>query len=330
MAQVTVFGAGAMGTAMAIHASRAGLDTALWANPVDDTALSALRNEGKHPALPAFLPESLPVFGPDELEKAAVGCEMAVMAANSAGARSLAEMVRDALPDIRVIVSVAKGLETSSGKRTSQVYAEVIDHAPVIAVGGPCLAAELAQGLPSAAVWGGPTIEDAKAAGDLIGTAAYQIHLTDDLPGLEYCSVAKNVTAIGMGLLDGLGQTLSEDFKNAKAALFTKGIHEVAEFIEALGGRWETAMGLAGLGDVLVTGLGGRNRLYGEMVGAGGDPLVTLHDMQVRGMTVEGVDSARDVHRLASEHSLDLPFHSAIFRVLLEGDDPRTLLEVLR
>lgn len=330
MARVTVFGAGAMGTAMATHAARAGLDTAIWANPVDTVALDSLRSEGKHPALPARLPESLQVFGPDELEQASKDCRIAIMAANSAGARSLAQMVGQALAEIHVVVSVAKGLESETGKRTSEVYAEELPHVPVLAVGGPCLAAELAQGLPSAAVWGGPTVDAAREAGEHIATTAYQIRYTDDLPGLEYCSVAKNVTAIGMGLLDGLGQTLSEDFKNAKAALFTKGITEVAEFIEALGGRWETAMGLAGLGDVLVTGLGGRNRLYGELVGVGGDPLVTLHDMQARGMTVEGVDSARDVHRLATERSLDLPFHSAIYRVLLEGGDPRTLLEVLR
>ncbi len=329
MAQVTVFGAGAMGTAMAMHAARLGADVALWANPVDDPVLRALRADGKHPALPEHLPERLPIFGPDDLSAAADGCQIAIMAASSAGARSLATMVEDAVSGLRLIVSVAKGLESDSGKRTSQVYAEEFPGVPVAAIGGPCLAAELAQGLPTAAVWGGPTIEDAKTGGAIVEGDHYQIVYTDDLPGLEFCSVAKNVTAIGMGLLDGLGQTLSEDFKNAKAALFTKGITEVAEFIQALGGRWETAMGLAGLGDILVTGLGGRNRLYGELVGAGGDPMTTLREMQDRGLTVEGVDSARDVHRLATEHAMDLPFHTAIFRVLLDGGDPRTLLEVL-
>ncbi|MEX0991660.1 MAG: NAD(P)H-dependent glycerol-3-phosphate dehydrogenase [Actinomycetota bacterium] len=329
MAQVTVFGAGAMGTAMAMHAARLGADVALWANPVDEPALRAIRSDGKHPALPEHLPERLSVFGPDDLGAAADGCEVAIMAASSAGARSLAKMVEGSVSGLRLVVSVAKGLESDSGKRTSQVYAEEFAGVPVAAIGGPCLAAELAQGLPTAAVWGGPTVDDARIGGSIAEGPTYQVVYTDDLPGLEFCSVAKNVTAIGMGLLDGLGQTLSEDFKNAKAALFTKGITEVAEFIQALGGRWETAMGLAGLGDILVTGLGGRNRLYGELVGAGGDPMTALHDMQERGMTVEGVDSARDVHRLATEHAMELPFHTAIFRVLLEGGDPRTLLEVL-
>lgn len=322
-----------MGTAIAMHASRAGIDVAVWATPMDAAALAAIRVDGKHPALPEHLPEGLPFFEPDQLADAAKGCEIAIMAANSAGARSLAQMVKLALEDdagsARTVVSVAKGLESDSGKRTSEVYAEELPDATIVAVGGPCLAAELAQGLPTGAVWGSARLEDAEGAGSLFTSPSYQLVFTDDLLGLEYCSVAKNVTAIGMGLLDGLGQVLHEDFKNAKAALFTKGTTEVAELIDDLGGRWETAMGLAGLGDILVTGLGGRNRLYGELVGAGGDPVTVLADMTSRGMTVEGVDSARDVHHLAEQVGRSLPFHSAIYRVLLDGTDPRTLLEVL-
>lgn len=329
MARVTVFGAGAMGTAMAMHAARLGLETSLWATPFDDAALSAIRNERKHPALPEHVPSELAIFETDRLSDAAAGCEFAIMGANSGGARSLARMAKQQLAGTRFVVSVSKGLESESGLRVSQVYEEELPGATVIAIGGPCLAAELAEGLPTAAVWASGNLEHARAAGAPFEDRHYQIVYTEDLAGLEYCSLAKNVTAIGMGLLDGLGLTLSEDFKNAKAALYTKGVAEVAEFIQALGGRWETAAGLGGLGDVLVTGLGGRNRLYGELVGAGGDPQKTLQDMQSRGMTVEGVDSAHDVHLLAERLGLDLPYHSSVYRVLLEGGNPASLLEVL-
>jgi glycerol-3-phosphate dehydrogenase (NAD(P)+) len=132
-----------------------------------------------------------------------------------------------------------------------------------------------------------------------------------------------------MGLLDGLGATLSEEFKNAKAALFTKALHELRELVEAMGGRAETCLGLAGLGDMLVTSLGGRNRLYGELVGAGGHPDEVLQDLGRRGMTVEGVSSSRDVRRLADEHGLDLPYHAAVERVIFEAADPECILEVL-
>jgi glycerol-3-phosphate dehydrogenase (NAD(P)+) len=228
-----------------------------------------------------------------------------------------------------VIISVAKGLESETFLRVSQDLEEEIPGVPVAAIGGPCLAAELAQELPTAAVWAAREEGTARAAGTLFEDRHYQIYYTDDLVGTEYCSVIKNVAAIGMGLLDGLGMALTENFKNAKAALFTKAMDEVATLVVALGGRADTALGLAGLGDCLVTGLGGRNRLYGELVGAGRDPQATLQDMQSRGLTVEGVDSALDVRQLTQERQLVLPYHEAVYRVLLEGGDPRSLLEVL-
>jgi len=329
MARVTVFGAGAMGTAMAIHVSRRGADTALWASGHDTRALDGIRADGRHPQLPAHLPESLPVYGPDELDKAAAGIEIAVLAANSAGQRSLAGMVKEAVAPADAIVSVAKGLESETFLRMSQVVSHELEGKTVVSIAGPCLAAELAQELPTAAVWASASEADARRAGEPFEDRNYQIDYTDDLIGTEYCTVIKNVAAIGMGLLDGLGMSLNEHFKNAKSALFTKALQEVAELVVALGGRAETALGLAGLGDCLVTGLGGRNRIYGELVGAGRHPAMTLEDMQNRGLTVEGVDSAVDVHRLMAEHGLDLPYHTAVYRVIVENADPRSLLEVL-
>jgi glycerol-3-phosphate dehydrogenase (NAD(P)+) len=321
-----VFGAGAMGTALAMHAARRGLDVALWANPHDARALEAIRAEGRHPALPEHVPAGLEVFGPDHLDRAADGCEVAVLAAHSTGARSLAAMVRDALDGTRFVVSLAKGLESDTGRRVSQVYEEEMEGAAVVAVGGPCLAPELAQGAPSAAVWGSRNVDDARSAGHLFQDRRYQLVYTDDVTGLEFCTMAKNVTAIGMGILDGLAKLANEPFRNAQAALFTRAVHELGEFVTAVGGRVETAMGLAGLGDLLVTSLGGRNRLYGERVGEGADPHAALEEMTGRGLTVEGVHSTRDVRRLSEELGLDLPYHRAVYGVLFEGADPRSVM----
>jgi glycerol-3-phosphate dehydrogenase (NAD(P)+) len=329
MARVTVFGAGAMGTAFAMHAARAGLPTALWANPFDMRVLDALRAEGRHPLLPEHLPHELAVHGPEDIAEAGADCEIAVMAANSHGARSLARMAGDVASSARVVVSVAKGLEPGTGRRASEVYGEELG-ADVVAIAGPCLAAELAEGLPTAAVWAGSTVELAASAGSPFEGPAYQTVYTDDVAGVEYCAMTKNVAAIGLGILDGLGKPTGEDYKNAKAALFTKAAHELAELVTALGGRSATALGLAGVGDQLVTSLGGRNRLYGELVGGGSPPKATLEDLEARGLTVEGVDSTHDVHRLATEAGLDLPHHFAIHRVLFDDADPHDLLEVLR
>lgn len=319
-----------MGTAVAMHAARLGHETSLWANPFDDRAYRGLRDERKHPLLPEHLPDGVRLYGPDELAEAAAGAEVAVMGANSHGARSLAQMVREHISDARYAVSVAKGLEPDTGRRMSEVYGEELPTLSVVAVGGPCLATELAEGLPTAGVWAATTQDLAREAGAPFDDRHYQLVYTDDVIGVELCAMMKNVAAIGLGILDGLGKPSGEDFKNAKAALFTKAAHEIVDLVTTLGGRAETAFGLAGVGDQLVTSLGGRNRLFGELVGAGDPPMDTLAALESRGMTIEGVDSTREVARLSSELVLELPYHSAIHRVLFNGADPHDILEVLR
>ncbi len=329
MARVTVFGAGTMGTALAMHSARAGVDTALWANRFDGRALEGIRKEGKHPGLPEHVPAALVVHGPEELDVAAKDLEVAVLAATSDTTRSMIGMVREVLEEARFVVSLAKGVETTTGMRISEVVAEEVPGRVFVAVAGPCLASELAREAPSTAVWASASVADARAAGEPLVRPAYQVAFTDDLAGVEYCTVAKNVAAIGIGILDGLGKLDSESYRNAKAALFTVAFREVCELVEALGGRRETAMGLAGVGDILVTGSGGRNRLFGELIGEGQDPVAAREQLEGRGMTVEGAGSARDVRGLLERCGLRLPYHEAIDRIVSEGDDPRRILEAL-
>jgi glycerol-3-phosphate dehydrogenase (NAD(P)+) len=329
MPVVTVFGAGAMGTALAIHLTRTDAEVRLWGSEHDARVLPDLIERRSHPALPERVPDAVAVHGPDELEQAAKGAQVAILASHSGGARSLAGLVEDALADVRVLVSIAKGLEPGSRKRASQVYGETLSR-PVVAVGGPALAAEVAEGLPCAAVLGSDDPEALELVAGILAAETYVVQPTDDCAGLEYCGTAKNVGAIGAGILEGVGARREQGFKNARAFLFTLAVHEMADLIEGLGGRRETALGLAGTGDLLVTSIGGRNRQFGEFVGSGADPKHTEADMRERGLTVEGVDSARDVHDLAMEHGLELPVHEAVYRVVHEGAPPASLLEALR
>jgi glycerol-3-phosphate dehydrogenase (NAD(P)+) len=330
VAVVAVLGAGAMGTALAIHLARKGEQVTLWGSEHDARVLPDLIDKRQHPALPERLPESLRVCEPGELEDGAAGATLAVMAANSAGARSLARLVTGALGDARTILSIAKGLEPGSRARISEVYAEELGGLPVVAVGGPALAAEVAEGLPCAAVLGSADANALRESTSTLASEAYLVHATEDCLGLEICATAKNVGAIAAGILEGLGSAREQAYKNARAALFTQSVHEMCDLVEALGGRRETALGLAGMGDLLVTSIGGRNRQYGEMVGSGADPQHAVRDMQSRGLTVEGVDSAADVHALASERGLDLPVHGAVYRVVHERTQPQTILDALR
>jgi len=168
-----------------------------------------------------------------------------------------------------------------------------------------------------------------KQVGEAFRSKSFHVHETDDVAGLEYCAVGKNVAAIGIGMLDGIGKTSNANYRNAKAALFTQAVDELTAFAVALGGREETAKGLAGLGDTLVTSLGGRNRLYGELIGEGGDPERAREELDARGMTVEGVDSTRDVQTLAEQKGLDLPLFAQVHRVLFGGEPAATILDVM-
>src|SRR5689334_3480934 len=129
-----------MGTAVAMHAARAGVDTALWGNRFDTMVLERIRAEGKHPGLPEHLPSALAVHGPDELDVAAKAVDTAVLAATSDTVRSRIGMVRDVLGEIPFVVSLAKGVETATGMRVSEVVGAELPGPAFVTVAGPCLA----------------------------------------------------------------------------------------------------------------------------------------------------------------------------------------------
>jgi glycerol-3-phosphate dehydrogenase (NAD(P)+) len=328
--RIGVFGAGAAGTALAMHLARKGQDVTLWGSEFDARVLPSLRDDRRHPALPERVPAAVKVLGPEELSAATDGCELAVLGANSRGARSLARLVDGALPADVTLLSVGKGLERNTHARLSQVYGEELGHRSVVSIGGPMLAPELAEGFLTAVVFASEDPGALRTAADAFHSDSYLVEITDDVPGVELCGTAKNVAAIGLGIVEGLAQTLQRDLKNARAALFSQAVHEIAELVEAAGGRRETALGLAGMGDLYVTILGGRNRVYGEAVGLGGDPGRVLEDMTNRGLTVEGAESVEDVQHFSKELGLSLPLHQAVQRVLHEGVPPDHVLEAVR
>jgi glycerol-3-phosphate dehydrogenase (NAD(P)+) len=330
VARVTVFGAGAMGTAFAMHLARIGNDTVLWASEFDAKVLPALNEDRRHPSLPEHLPDALRVFGPDQLDVAAKDIDVAVMGAHSVGARTLGHIVADNVGHLPLVVGVAKGLEPETGKRMSEVYSEEVGHDRVVSVGGPSLAPEVAEGLPTAAVFASADRAAAEEAAVPFRSKTYHVQVTDDLIGLEYCTVIKNVVAIGMGILDGMEKVSGLRYRNAKSALFAQGFREMTELVEALGGRPATVAGLAGLGDTLVTSLGGRNRLYGELLGEGAKPTTALDELTDRGMTVEGVDSTRDVQRLSDQTALAVPFLRMVHDILFDEAPAVGILDCIK
>jgi glycerol-3-phosphate dehydrogenase (NAD(P)+) len=162
----------------------------------------------------------------------------------------------------------------------------------IVVIGGPCKANEVGSGRPTAVVFGAAQREAAEQARAVFQTAWYRIEVTDDVAGVEISAALKNVYAIALGVCQGLAGESGEPWHDLQAAVFAQAAREMAAVAVAVGGRAETAAGLAGVGDLEVTGLSGRNRIYGERIGRGEKPEQALQAMQDAGQTVEGVPAA--------------------------------------
>jgi glycerol-3-phosphate dehydrogenase (NAD(P)+) len=200
---------------------------------------------------------------------------------------------------------------------------------PVVVVGGPCKADEVAAGRPTAAVFAGEDAAVVARCAAALATPAYRVERSGDPAGVEAAAATKNVYAIAVGACHGLAEADGAPWHDLAAATFTRAVTEMRRLAVALGGRQETALGLAGVGDLEVTALSGRNRAFGTRVGRGEPPDEALAAMVAAGQTVEGVPAARLARDLAAQLGHDpteLPLLAAVNR-LLDGDpDPAALL----
>jgi len=311
--RVTVLGGGAWGCALAQLLADGGATVTVWAR--DPELAADIRD--RH-ANPRYLPgiELLPGIGADsDLARAAAGADLLIAAVPAQALRTVLLDLRGAA-DPKVPVTIcAKGLEIAGGRLLTEVVAEILPAAPAAVLSGPNFAAEIAQRLPAAAAIA--TVDPALA--DLLlaafGRPWFRPYPSDDPIGVQVGGAFKNVLAIACGIVSGRG--LGE---NARAALLTRGIAEMARLSVALGGRAETCMGLSGLGDALLscTSATSRNMRLGLAVGGGTAPAAALAGMAA---VVEGHATALAVHGLARRRGLDLPVAAAVHALLHEGAD---------
>jgi glycerol-3-phosphate dehydrogenase (NAD(P)+) len=321
-APVAVLGAGSWGTALAVHLGRAGHEVALWArNERLAEELAARRvNPGYLPSV--RLPDA--VRPTANLSGAVSGASFVVFAVPSHGLRAVAADARTAVGAAAVLVSAAKGLETGSHARMSQVLDEEIGgRSPVVVLSGPSFAAEVAAGLPAAILAASADLDLAVAVQEAFRGPAFRLYASDDVVGVEIGGALKNVIAIAAGVVEGTGLG-----HNAMAALITRGLAEVSRLACAEGGRRETLAGLSGLGDLVLTCTGdlSRNRRVGIELGRGRrlpDILAGL------GMVAEGVRTTGAALALGERHGIELPITAQMAAVLDGQRTPREAVEVL-
>ncbi|MBJ6982070.1 NAD(P)H-dependent glycerol-3-phosphate dehydrogenase [Luteimonas sp. MC1572] len=309
---VAVLGAGSWGTALAALIARHDHPTVLWGR--DATVVGAIDADHQNPrylqgiALPASLRATT------DLAAALATADLVLVVVPSHAFAGTLRALAPLRPAHAGVAWATKGFEPGSGRFLHEVAAEVIGPGvPLAVVTGPSFAMEVASGLPTALTVHGDDPAFAQAVADVLHGPAFRAYTGDDMRGAELGGAMKNVLAVATGVADGMNLGL-----NARAGLITRGLNEMLRLNIAIGGKPETLMGLAGLGDLVLTCTGdlSRNRRLGLALGRG----QTLEDaVREIGQVVESVQTADEVMRQADAHGVELPIASNV-RDVLHGD----------
>jgi glycerol-3-phosphate dehydrogenase (NAD(P)+) len=305
---VVVVGGGSWGTAFSrLLADRGHEVTLACRNPAQAAAIAETGRNSRYLT-------TVDLHDVTAVHEAPAGADLYVLAVPSL---AFAE-VATALPAGGAALSLTKGLDPASGERLSTLVRD----RPVAVLSGPNMAEEIAEGLPSAAVIASEDEGLAAELQDAVNSTVFRVYINADLTGVELCAAAKNVIALAAGGVDGLG--LGD---NAKAALITRGLAEMARLGEASGARPETFAGLAGMGDLIVTCYSryGRNRHAGELIAQGVSADEAVAEI---GMVVEGLTTAPVLRDLSHRLGIELPITEGVCRIL-EGESLGDLVQSL-
>jgi len=321
--RVAVLGAGSWGTTFAKVLADADNDVVVWArreelaNEINSTHRNSDYLRG------IALPSSLAATS--NLAAAIRGADQIYVAVPSQTLRDNLSAVASSLKDGQIVVSLMKGVEKASGLRMSQVIAEElpIDPALIAVVSGPNLALEIAKEQPTAAVVASDDIETATAVAIASTSKHFRCFVNTDIPGTEFGGVLKNLIAVAVGIVDGVGYG-----DNTKASIITRGLAEMTDFAVAYGAQPETLSGLAGLGDLIATCESplSRNNTAGRLLGQGYSLTEVVKQMN---QTAEGLASVAPILELARARDVDMPIVTQVDRVLKGTLDPRDIAPYL-
>jgi glycerol-3-phosphate dehydrogenase (NAD(P)+) len=322
LAPVAVLGAGSWGTALAIQFARSGHPTRFWGRDRDALlAMTASRRNTRYLTTAEF-PASLQIE-PD-LGAALSGARDALIAVPSHAFRGMLQQLQPHLTADTRLAWATKGFELDTGLLPHQVAREVLGSNHAVAVlSGPTFAREVGAGLPTAMTIASPDAEFAKALARALSSANFRAYTATDITGVEVGGAVKNVLAVGAGLSDGLGFGA-----NTRVALITRGLVEMMRLGVAAGAHRETFMGLAGLGDLVLTCTDdqSRNRRFGLALAAGRTAPQALAEI---GQVVEGYTAAKAAHAVARRMNVEMPLCEGVYRVLYEGVPARDAVREL-
>ena len=319
---IAVLGAGSWGTALANLLAGNGQDTLLWARDAAQVAeMAALHRNLRYLSEISFPPQ---LRAEGDIGRAVGAADDILLVVPTKGFRVL---LQEVAPHLRAATRVAwasKGLEPGTGKLLHEVVEDVLgSERPTAVVSGPTFAREVALGLPTAVTVASATADFAAELAARLHNSRFRAYTSDDMVGVEVGGAVKNVLAIAAGIADGLGFGA-----NTRAALVTRGLAEMMRLGVVLGGRRETFMGLAGLGDLVLTCTDdqSRNRRVGLALARGQSVAEACTGVR---QVAEGVYAAREILGLARKHGVDMPITDQVYRVLYEGLAPRAAVQAL-
>ena len=311
--KISIIGIGTWGTALAIHLHNNGHKVCIYGRIEDNT--ESINNTKTHPFLPGVtIPDGITIT--TDL-KEALENEYLVIAVPSPYIRNILNNIVKTTNDPKIIINVAKGFEIETGKRISEIVSEVsYNRYKYCVLSGPTHAEEVANSLPAAIVSASDDLELAKTVQKIFNNTILRVYTSHDTLGVELGGSFKNIVAIAAGAVDGLGFG-----DNAKAALITRGLHEMKTLGKALGAKDETFNGLTGVGDLIVTCMSkhSRNRGFGEKIGLG----YKVEDiLKETSMVTEGVYAAKAFYLLSEKLDFDLPITEEVYKTIYEGKNP--------
>jgi glycerol-3-phosphate dehydrogenase (NAD(P)+) len=322
MTHFAILGAGAWGTAISlVLAKDSAHHVCLWSARPDNAGLLHQRRENVRllPGVP--IPQRVQLT--TDIHEALDHCNLVVTAIPTVHLRSVLTQLASTVPADCPVLSLAKGLENQSFLRPSEIVRQVLGAHHVAVLSGPSHAEEVARNLPTSVVVASSDLGLARLIQQHFSTDRFRVYTNLDVVGVELAGALKNVIGIAAGISDGLG--LGD---NAKAALLTRGLAEMARFGVAHGAETQTFAGLAGMGDLITTCMSrhGRNRHVGECLARGETRTQILGRMT---MVAEGIFTAHSVHDRAARMGLCMPITGEVYRVLYEDKDPRAAVSDL-
>ncbi|TPQ24516.1 NAD(P)-dependent glycerol-3-phosphate dehydrogenase [Methylomonas sp. EFPC3] len=319
---ISILGAGSWGTALAIQAARNGCTTSLWGhNPQHIAALQQAGENSRY--LPgAQLPANLELTA--DISKAVSYSQVLLISVPSHAFRDTLIRIKPFLAEKPMVAWATKGFDGLDGALLSQVVAETLgEDIETAALSGPTFAAEVAADLPTAVTVASTSDAFSSRLSAMLHNQRFRVYTSHDIIGVQVGGACKNVLAIAAGIADGLGFGA-----NTRAALITRGLTEIMRLGIRLGGQADTFMGLAGLGDLILTCTDdqSRNRRFGLALGRGQDQAQALKQIN---QEVEGISAARETFGLSQKYGVEMPITSQVYKVLFENLQPKQAVDNL-